>query len=606
MNNWKIGTRISAGFAAVTLIVTLLGTFAYNRISVINASAVDVSTNSLPSVYIIGSIRSYAERSLALVQAHAISRNQQEMTNIETQIRELRAKNDNYLREYEKLFSNDEDRRLYAEMINARKAYWDEAEQILPISRLGTDEASRKAVEMVRGSLRALHTRYIETTEAEIKFNQDLAAASTKTIDGAVSGARTGITVGLIASIALSILISIFVVRSITRPLAVAVELVNQVAEGDLTHTVEAKSKDEIGVMLTSMNSMVTNLRGAANVAIKISEGDLTVQAHSLSEKDALGQALTEMLSNLRKTVSQVASAAANVATGSDEMSLTAQQLSEGATEQAAAAEETTSSMEEMAASIQQNADNARQTDKIATKAAQDARTSGEAVTRTVSAMRQVAEKIGIIEEIARKTDLLALNAAVEAARAGEHGKGFAVVASEVRKLAERSQTAAAEISRLTVDGVHVAEGAGDMLSKLVPDIQKTAELLREISAASAEQSTGAAQVNKAIQQLDQVIQQNSSSSEEMAATAEELSSQAAVLQSSVAFFKTGEEVRASTAGAKTARARVAKKVSHTDRSSSSLTQMHRAIKSSGARIDLDSNSGSGDSQDRDFAPFEV
>ncbi len=156
--------------------------------------------------------------------------------------------------------------------------------------------------------------------------------------------------------------------------------------------------------------------------------------------------------------------------------------------------------------------------------------------------MKQVAEKISIIEEIARKTDLLALNAAVEAARAGEHGKGFAVVASEVRKLAERSQTAAAEISRLSIDGVQIAEGAGQLLTRLVPDIQKTAELVREIAAASAEQSTGATQVNKAIQQLDQVIQQNSAASEEMASTAEELSSQAEVLQSSIAFFKTGEK----------------------------------------------------------------
>ena len=172
-----------------------------------------------------------------------------------------------------------------------------------------------------------------------------------------------------------------------------------------------------------------------------------------------------------------------------------------------------------MTASVQQNADNAKQTDKIASKAAEDAQASGEAVERTVQAMQEIAEKINIIEEIARKTDLLALNAAVEAARAGEHGKGFAVVASEVRKLAERSQTAAAEISRLTAGGVGTAEGAGQLLTKLVPDIRKTAELVREIAAASAEQSTGANQVNKAIQQLDQVIQQNSSASEEMASS---------------------------------------------------------------------------------------
>jgi methyl-accepting chemotaxis protein len=194
--------------------------------------------------------------------------------------------------------------------------------------------------------------------------------------------------------------------------------------------------------------------------------------------------------------------------------------------------------MEEMGSNIRQNADNALQTEKIAIKSAQDARDGGKAVEQTVSAMREIAGKISIIEEIARQTNLLALNAAIEAARAGEHGKGFAVVASEVRKLAERSQTAAAEISKLSTSSVDVAEKAGAMLLQLVPDIQKTAELVQEISAACNEQSSGAEQVNKAIQQLEQVIQQNASASEEMASTSEELSSQAERLQDAIAFFK--------------------------------------------------------------------
>jgi methyl-accepting chemotaxis protein len=194
--------------------------------------------------------------------------------------------------------------------------------------------------------------------------------------------------------------------------------------------------------------------------------------------------------------------------------------------------------MEEMAANIKQNADNAAQTEKIARQSAKDAEASGDAVTRAVQAMRTIAEKIGIVQEIARQTDLLALNAAVEAARAGEHGKGFAVVASEVRKLAERSQSAAAEISSMSGDTVKAAQEAGDMLGRLVPDIRKTAELVSEISAACREQDVGASQINEAIQQLDKVTQQNAGASEQMSATSEELATQAEELQASIAFFK--------------------------------------------------------------------
>jgi methyl-accepting chemotaxis protein len=194
--------------------------------------------------------------------------------------------------------------------------------------------------------------------------------------------------------------------------------------------------------------------------------------------------------------------------------------------------------MEQMTSNIRQNADNAMQTEKIAVKSADGARQGGKAVDETVHAMKEIANKISIIEEIARQTNLLALNAAIEAARAGEHGKGFAVVASEVRKLAERSQKAAAEISQLSASSVEVAERAGALLGQMVPDIQKTAELVQEINAASREQDLGAGQINKAIQQLDQVIQQNASASEEMASTAEELSSQAEQLQSAIAFFR--------------------------------------------------------------------
>ena len=281
----------------------------------------------------------------------------------------------------------------------------------------------------------------------------------------------------------------------------------------------------------------------AVNVANDLSEGSLMarVQVTSSDETGQLLQAMKNMVEKLRTVVDSVRTASDNVASASRQMSSSTQEMSQGATEQAASAEEVSSSMEEMSSNIKQNADNAHQTEKIALKAAEDAREGGKSVTETVAAMKDIATKISIVEEIARQTNLLALNAAIEAARAGEHGKGFAVVASEVRKLAERSQTAAAEIRELSASSVEVAERAGEMLTRIVPDIQKTAELVQEINAASNEQNTGAEQINKAIQQLDQVIQQNASATEEIASTAEELSSQAEQLHESIGFFNTGE-----------------------------------------------------------------
>src|SRR4051812_27715289 len=283
---------------------------------------------------------------------------------------------------------------------------------------------------------------------------------------------------------------------------------------------------------------MTVNLNATAALANQIAQGDLTVEAKPLSDRDTLGLALESMVEKLRQIVSEALTAAQNVSAGSQELSASAEQLSQGATEQASSAEEASSSMEEMASNVKQNADNANQTEKIAAQSAKDAEVSGAAVGRAVNAMQTIAEKITIVQEIARQTDLLALNAAVEAARAGEHGKGFAVVASEVRKLAERSQAAAAEIGTLSSDTVKAAQQAGEMLGRLVPDICKTALLVEEISAACREQDVGSAQINQAIQQLDKVTQQNASASQQVSATSEELATQAERLQATIAYFR--------------------------------------------------------------------
>lgn len=280
-----------------------------------------------------------------------------------------------------------------------------------------------------------------------------------------------------------------------------------------------------------------------ACLAEHLSQGDMvgSLQCATVTKtrSGAYGRFL-DMVDSLTKVVTEIRRAADEVASGSAQLQDASQGLSQGATEQAASVEETSSAMEEMSSNIQQNTENAQQTEKIAQKAAVDAAEGGEAVLEAVQAMKEIAEKITIIEEIARQTNLLALNAAIEAARAGEHGKGFAVVAAEVRKLAERSQTAAGEISSLSSSSVHVAEKAGSIINQLVPDIKKTAELIQEIAAASVEQNQGASQINSAIQQLDQVIQQNAGAAEEMAATADELSREAGQLDEAIGFFKVG------------------------------------------------------------------
>ena len=300
-------------------------------------------------------------------------------------------------------------------------------------------------------------------------------------------------------------LLGVAIARSITGPIRNIMLFAENMSQGDFTRTLDIHQRDEVGKLADSLNDMV---------------------------------------GKLREVVKEVKVASENVAGGSQDLSSSSENMSQGATEQAASVEEASSSMEEMAANIRQNAGNAQETERIALKAANDAKDGGEAVDGTVKAMKEIAEKITIIEEIARQTNLLALNAAIEAARAGEYGKGFAVVAAEVRKLAERSGGAATEISELSSASVQVAEKAGDMLRQIVPDIQRTAELVQEIAMASNEQDAGAAQISQAMQQLDQVVQQNAALAEEMASTSEELSGQAEQLRESMSFFLVEDNTR--------------------------------------------------------------
>ncbi len=317
--------------------------------------------------------------------------------------------------------------------------------------------------------------------------------------------------------------------------------IAEEIASGNLSVTAQERSEHDR--LMKALNGMIEALGEVVVLAEEIADGNLKVDVKERSEHDRLMMALNVMVTRLNDIALNVMAAAENVANGSQQMSLNAQQVAEGAAQQSTAAEQASSSMEQMAANIRQNADNSLQTERIAVKSAEDAKESGQAVTQTVMAMQQIAKKISIIEEIARETRLLSLNATIEAARAMEHGKGFGVVAYEVRSLASRSQEAAEEINELATSSVTIAGNAGAMLEALVPDIQKTAELVLEITAASNEQSSGADQVNNAIQLLDQVIQKNSVTAEAMASMAEELATQATQLQSTMTFFKLKEDL---------------------------------------------------------------
>jgi len=332
------------------------------------------------------------------------------------------------------------------------------------------------------------------------------------------------------------------ILDAVIVPLNVSAKYVEQISKGDNPPLITDTYHGDFNLIKNNLNTLVTAMNEITAAADEIASGNLTVELRERSPQDKLMKALAAMVAGLTRTVSDIRAIAGEVSAASQSISTASIQVSKGASAQAAAAEEASSSMEEMVSNIKQNADNAQQTDKIANKSAKDAQESGKSVLEAVAAMKEIANKISIIEEIARQTNLLALNAAIEAARAGEHGKGFAVVAAEVRKLAERSQKAAGEINQLSATTLKVSEKSGEMLDKLVPDIQRTAELVQEITAASKEQDTGAEQINKALQQLEQVIQQNASASEEMASTTEELTGQSDQLVSALSFFHTGDE----------------------------------------------------------------
>ncbi|MFK7944981.1 MAG: methyl-accepting chemotaxis protein [Paracoccaceae bacterium] len=384
---------------------------------------------------------------------------------------------------------------------------------------------------------------------SEVDFNKSLEASER----GSQAAERTMLGTAIAALLA-GLLLAVLLARSLSLGLSKAVEVARVVSAGQLDIDPSTSRKDEIGTLLNSLAKMVENLRRNQNVIGAISGGNLQVEFKAVSAEDQVGSSVERMVAQLQSVIGRVQGDSESVSHSAQQMNITVDKLSDGARQQAMAAQQAAAAIEEMTANISTSADNALQTEKMATQSAGEAQKSGETVEKAVEAMKTIAEKITIVQEIARQTDLLALNAAVEAARAGEHGKGFAVVASEVRKLAERSQEAAQEIGALSQETVSVSTDAGRMLQQLVPNIQRTADLVQEISASAREQNIGAEQINQAIRDLDSAIQNNAAAADEAAETSDKLASRAVRLGEAVGHFKTNRndkrvEVSAAMAG---------------------------------------------------------
>ncbi|MGG6892536.1 methyl-accepting chemotaxis protein [Rhizobium sp. BR 315] len=534
---FTIKLKLTLAFGLLILLSTGMSVLAIMSLSSLNTAVSEIIQGPAANLRSSGDLSSAVLNAIRNEKNAILNTDPQAIANYVNEIHVNETKIDQLLQ----TLSQSKDEAVLARTREFSKQFpaWKQVdEQALKLATENTDESDRKAAEISMNEGRKATAVLLEAVDG---INQAIVANLQETdqaTDAQYAFARNLLLTSLAVMFVLSTAVAIWIALGINRGLKKIQTVAEGVAIGDLNQNIEIKTNDEIKDLVDTINVMTGNLRNTAMIADQIANGDLTVKPKPMSDKDTLGVSLLSMVERLRGVVADALSASDNVSSGSQQLSAGSEQLSQGATEQASSAEEASASMEEMAANIKQNADNAAQTEKIARQSAKDAEISGQAVDRAVNAMRTIAEKISIVQEIARQTDLLALNAAVEAARAGEHGRGFAVVASEVRKLAERSQAAAAEISSLSGETVTVATEAGDMLSRLVPDIRKTAELVAEISAACREQDIGASQINEAIQQLDKVTQQNAGASEEMSATSEELAAQAEELQASIAFFK--------------------------------------------------------------------
>ncbi|RFC36241.1 MAG: methyl-accepting chemotaxis protein [Candidatus Nitrotoga sp. LAW] len=495
-NNMKIGMRLGSGFGVVVILLIIVAILAISRLAQQNDMLNLVVNDRYSKMAIVTGIKQETTVIAIGLRNMMLTDSRDDMKKQEGAILESKNKIAESVDKLQKIIILPKGKELLQRAMDNRIKYVDGYKSLISIINEGKKDEARVYLTNV---LRPILAAYQASLNTLYDFQNELVQTALKEAAESYNMARNVMLALVGIALAMAAGIGFWVTRSITKPLNIAVNVSNRLAEGDLTTKIEVTSKDETGQLLAAMQNMV---------------------------------------GKLSQVVTDVRSASDSLSSASEEVSATAQSMSQATSEQAASVEETSASIEQMSASINQNTENAKVTDGMASKAAKEATEGGESVQQTVSAMKEIAKKISIIDDIAYQTNLLALNAAIEAARAGEHGKGFAVVAAEVRKLAERSQVAAQEIGELASSSVGMAEKAGKLLDEMVPSISKTSDLVQEISAASEEQSAGVSQINTAMSQLSQITQQNASASEELAATAEDMSGQADQLQQTMGFFK--------------------------------------------------------------------